>query len=189
MMYRAITWLALRRGVDLNDEKALTLLSERVRIELGQPTDDEIATLSIDGLDITKELRHPEVDRAVSTVSRVPGVRRAMVRRQRALARGGGIIMLGRDIGTVVLPDAPVKVYLDASVDERARRRHEELEERGRSRPPAEIKAELEQRDEMDRGRHLSPLEPAADAHIIDTSNLTLEQVIDRVREIAGARK
>jgi len=186
MMYRALTWLALERGVGLEDEAGLTVLAEGARIELGQPTDGGLATIRVDGRDITAELRSPAVDRAVSYVSRVPGVRRAMVERQRAFGREGRLIMLGRDIGGVVLPDATAKVYLDATPGERARRRHLELKAAGIERPEAEILQELEQRDEMDRQRHVSPLKPAADAVVIDTDGVPLEEVIARVRAIAG---
>jgi cytidylate kinase len=189
MMYRALTFLALKHGIDLEDEAALTRLAESADFDLGQPTESEIATITAEGEDITGRLRIPEVDRGVSLVSRIPAVRRAMVERQRALAREGKIIMLGRDIGTVVLPDAPVKVYLDASAGERARRRYLELKDGGNERPFEEIREELLRRDEMDTNRHASPLRPAPDAVVIDTDNLTLEQVIDRVRETASARR
>jgi cytidylate kinase len=115
MMYRAITWLALSRGVDVLDEAALTSLAASAQIDLAQPSADGDPRLSINGVDITDELRAPEVDRNVSLISRLPAVREAMVRRQRELAGEGRLIMLGRDIGSVVLPDAPLKVYLDAS--------------------------------------------------------------------------
>jgi len=187
MMYRAVTWLALKRGIDVEDADAVTALAESARIDLGPPAADGTPTISIDDIDVTRELRAPEVDRSVSFVSRLPGVRRAMVERQRSLAREGRLIMLGRDIGSVVLPDAPVKVYLDASPDERARRRHSELAASGNGRPLDDIKRELDQRDEMDRQRHVSPLRPADDAVVIDTDNLTLEEVIERVRSVAGA--
>jgi cytidylate kinase len=187
MMYRAVTSLALERGVDIADEDALVALAENARIELGQPDENGGARLKIDGIDVTDQLRAPEVDRNVSLVSRVPGVRRAMVKRQRELADRGQLIMLGRDIGSVVLPDAPVKIYLDASPQERARRRHLELKDAGIERPQEEILRELEQRDEMDRQRHVSPLRPADDAIVIDTDDLSLEEVIDRVRSAAGA--
>jgi cytidylate kinase len=186
MMYRALTWLALHRNVSLEDEGALTSLARSASITLGQPTPDGVATITVDGQDITGELRAPEVDRSVSYVSRLPGVREAMVERQRALAREGRLIMLGRDIGSVVLTDAPVKVYLDATAEERARRRYRELVAAGAERPEAEIRSELEQRDEMDRQRHVSPLRPASDAVVIDTDDLTLEEVVARVREVAG---
>jgi cytidylate kinase len=186
MMYRAITYLALKHGVDPADEAALTALAESADLELGQPTDEDIASVTAEGEDITRLLRTPEVDRSVSVVSRIPGVRRAMVHRQRALAARGRIIMLGRDIGTVVLPDAPVKVYLDASAQERARRRYSELKEAGNERPLAEIRDELERRDQMDMNRHASPLRPAADAVVIGTDDLSLDEVVARVRQVAG---
>jgi cytidylate kinase len=181
--------LALQRKVDLEDEAALTELARSAQIELEQPADDGVTRISIDGHDVTHLLRLPEVDRSVSFVSRVAGVRAAMVERQRSLAREGRLIMLGRDIGSIVLPDAPVKIYLDASAAERARRRHRELAENGVDRPEAEILQELLQRDEMDTNRHVSPLKPAPDALIINTDDLTLEQVIARVREAADALK
>jgi len=186
MMYRAVTWLALKRGINLEDENALTELAENAQIELGQPDENGGAKIKVDGVDITRDLRSPEVDRNVSLVSRVPGVRRAMVARQREFAREGKLIMLGRDIGSVVLPDAPVKIYLDASAPVRALRRHLELAEAGVQRPEADILRELEQRDEMDRQRHVSPLRPADDALILDTDDLSLEEVIERVRAAAG---
>jgi cytidylate kinase len=186
MMYRSVTWLALQRGVDLHDDGALTALAEAMRIELGQPTESGAATIKVEGQDITSMLRSPEVDRSVSIVSQVQGVRTAMVRRQREFAKEGRLIMLGRDIGTVVLTDAPLKVYLDASAEERAKRRYREMVEAGSTRPEAEVMAELLQRDEMDRQRAHSPLRPADDAVIIDTDNLTLDEVVDRVRAAAG---
>ena len=186
MTYRALTCLALNRAIDVEDEAAVTALADAAHFEIGQPGPDGGATISADGQDVTAELRSAAVDRSVSFVSRLPGVRRAMIERQRALAGEGGVIMLGRDIGSVVLPDAPVKIYLDATPAERARRRHLELAATGVDRPQEEIARELEQRDAMDRQRHVSPLKPAEDAVVIDTDGLTLEQVIARVREIAG---
>ncbi|HWO72800.1 MAG TPA: (d)CMP kinase, partial [Dehalococcoidia bacterium] len=182
------TWLALQRGVSMDDEAALVELARSARIELGQPNPDSGPTIRVDGHDITTELRSADVDRNVSLVSRLPGVREAMVARQRALAAEGRLIMLGRDIGTVVLTDAPVKIYLDASPEVRARRRHAEMAQAGVVRPEAEILAELVQRDEMDRQRHVSPLRPAEDAVIIDTDNLTLEEVVERVRAAVYSR-
>jgi cytidylate kinase len=186
MMYRAVTWLAHQRGIDVMDAEGLTRLAHAARIELGRQRADGSASILVDGRDVTDDLRQPEIDRNVSYVSQVAGVREAMVERQRRFAREGGLIMLGRDIGTVVLPDAPVKVYLDASTAERAKRRYLELKETGRERPEAEIRTELEKRDEMDRTRHLSPLLPAADAHIVDTDGLDLDEVVERILVIAG---
>jgi cytidylate kinase len=188
MMYRAVTWLALRRGVSVDDEVGLSALAQSAQIELGQPGPNGGATIKVEGQDITGELRAPDVDRNVSVVSQHPGVRKAMVERQRQFAREGRLIMLGRDIGSVVLPDAPLKVYLDASPQERARRRHKELSEAGVQRSYEDVLRELEQRDQMDMERHVSPLRPADDALVIDTDRLSLEEVIDRVRAAAGVK-
>ncbi len=189
MMYRAVTCLALQEGADLEDEAKLAELAQSATIDLEQPDQYGLTAISINGTDVTAQLRQPPVDRGVSFVSRVPGVRQAMVTRQRGLAAEGRLIMLGRDIGGVVLPDAPLKVYLDASPKERAHRRHLELAEAGAFRPEAEILEELEQRDEMDRKRDVSPLKPAPGALIINTDDLTLEEVVARVRAAASAQK
>ena len=188
MMYRAVTWLALRRGIAVLAEDAVAALAQDAKIELGPPNEKGNPTLSIDGVDITDELRSPDVDRNVSFVSRILAVRQAMVIRQRELAEEGRLIMLGRDIGTVVLPGAPVKIYLDASAKERARRRHLELRAAGVDRPESEIREELEQRDAMDLHRAVSPLMAADDALTIDTDHLSLAEVIDRVRAAATSR-
>jgi cytidylate kinase len=185
MMYRAVTWLALREAIDLMDEAALATLAGSATIELEQPDANGGPRLRINGIDVTSELRRPEVDQNVALVSRVGGVRQAMVKHQRALAEQGRLIMLGRDIGSVVLPDAPVKIYLDASARERAHRRYLELREAGVERPETEILSDLEQRDLIDTHRSVSPLRAADDAVTINTDDLSLEEVIDRVRAVA----
>lgn len=181
-MYRAVTWLALERGVDPEDEATLAKLAEGATIVAGPPTEPgEYCTLWVDGRDVTSALRSPEVEGAVSQVSRVAAVRRRLVELQRRIAAQGPIVMAGRDIGTVVLPDAELKLYLDASVEERARRRHQELAERGDRRPLRAVLAELRRRDAIDSTREVSPLQPAPDAHILATDGLTLEEVVQRV--------
>ncbi|MCH9037342.1 MAG: (d)CMP kinase [Chloroflexi bacterium] len=140
-----------------------------------------------DGRDVSDEIKRPEVDRQVSIVSRYRGVREAMVAQQRALAAGEGVVMVGRDIGTVVLPDAALKVYLTASPDERARRRYQELRGLGASVEQTSILSDLVKRDKIDSERKESPLRPAPDSRLIDTTHLTLEQVVDRVLELWGA--
>lgn len=177
MMYRAVTWQALERGIDTDDEAALAKLAEDAKIEVAE------GRVLIDGVDTTGRLRSQRVGERVSLVSRVPGVRTAMVERQRLLAAEGGIVMAGRDIGTVVLPDAPLKVYLDASPEERVRRRHAELVG---SASPEQVREELALRDAIDKEREASPLRPANDAVIIDTGHLSLEQVVDRILELAS---
>lgn len=189
MIYRALTWLALHRELDLESADELSEMAHSASFTIDEPDEDGRAAVIIDGVDVTDYLRIPEVDRSVPLVSRVPGVRQATLVFQRALANAGRVVMLGRDIGTVVLPDAPVKIYLDASAEERARRRYLELKEKGAERPYEEILQELYDRDAMDKNRHASPLKPADDAVVINTDSLTLEQVLDRVRQAAAAVK
>ena len=189
-MYRAFTWLALDRQADLEDEKLLGRLAEEVamNVDPGSPAEPTTARISVDGIDITDRLRSTEVGGAVSLVSRVPGVRKVMVTRQRALAREGRVVMAGRDIGTVVLPDAPLKIYLDASAEERAKRRHTELRATGREITLQEVRDELALRDLIDSERDVSPLRPADDAILLDTDSLSLEAVVDRMLELATCR-
>ncbi len=186
LMYRAVTWLALERGVDPNDEEALARLAERadIALEPGPPDAPEAAVVRADGRDVSDRLRSAEVGEAVSLVSRVPGVRTAMVALQPTLAREGGVVMAGRDIGTVVLPDAPLKVYLDASTEERVRRRHEELLATGQDATPEQVREELGLRDAIDSGRDVSPLRPAEDAVVINTDRLSLDEVIERILKL-----
>ena len=183
MMYRALTWLAHERKIDVAHEPALARLAEGVdlTLESGPPDAPEACRVRVDGVDVTDRLRSTEVGMAVSLVSRVPGVREAMVRSQRAMALEGRVVMAGRDIGTVVLPDAPLKIYLDASVGERERRRHEELRAMGRSVTRQQVRDELAHRDAIDSGRAVSPLRPAEDAVVIDTDALSLEEVVERI--------
>jgi cytidylate kinase len=187
VLYRAVTLQALERGIDLQDAEALTQLAESLRIELGQ-RDDGSTTIVVDGTDVTDRLRAREIDRNVSIVSPVLGVRQAVLKLQRELARDGGIVMVGRDIGTVVLPDAPVKFYLDATTDERARRRVKELAAGGETRPFEEVRDELEDRDRRDKEREHGPLVAAADAENILTDDLSEEQVFQLVFARALAR-
>jgi cytidylate kinase len=181
-MYRAITWLALRRGIPITDIVALSALAHAAPIEVSTPPPGsrEFATIRIGGLDATSHLREPEVEQAVSPVAAVPEVRAVMVQLQRRAATGS-IVMAGRDIGTVVLPDAEVKVYLDASPEERARRRVEELRRRGETSTFESVLDGLHRRDEIDSTRAVAPLKPAADAHVIDTDALTVDQVVERI--------
>jgi cytidylate kinase len=187
VLYRAVTLKALESRTDLSDATALTRLAQSLRIELGQ-RDDGSTTIVVDGSDVTARLRDPEIDRNVSIVSPVLGVRQAVLKLQRELAKDGGIVMVGRDIGTVVLPDAPCKFYLDASTDERARRRLAELASGGIKRPFDEVRAELADRDRRDMEREHSRLEPASDAEEINTDGLSEEQVFQLVYAKALAR-
>ena len=189
-MYRALTWLALRRGIHLEDEAALGRLATQVEMKLGPPAvgSSERCTISVDGEDLTGVLRRPEVEAAVSLVSRVSQVRRPMVALQRRLAGRRRVVMAGRDIGTVVLPKAGLKVYLDASVEERARRRQEELASIGRSSCRSDIRQGILRRDSIDSGRETSPLRPAEDAIIVNTGGLDRGQVVEKVLALAEGR-
>jgi len=184
LLYRAATWLALKRhvpaeGPDADPEALVALVPE---IELVPDGDGRLAHVSVDGVDVTDDVHTPRVDEAVSAVSRVPELRAALLERQRSLAADpGGIIMAGRDIGTVVLPDADLKIFLDASVEERARRRAEERDLDPDSAEARFILAQLRRRDELDRNRTVAPLRPADDAVHIVTDGNTFEQTVDAV--------
>jgi len=176
-MYRAVTLAALERGTPLTQKDGLAELAETITIGL---TADGV---SLDGRDVTAHLRDTSVDRAVSAVSRVSGVRTALVRQQRAIAADGSIVVVGRDIGTVVLPGAALKVYLTADVQVRARRRHLEMEAHGEAADYSQVDGDLARRDRIDTERSDSPLRPADDAVIIDTDELEVEEV---AREVLG---
>ncbi len=192
VMYRAVTLAALRRGIPIEDEEAVTRLAERLHIEVTRPTvrDGRQYTVYADGEDVTWDLRLPEVDKNVSPVSAYPGVRRALLDQQRRIGQRGGVVMVGRDIGTVVLPEADLKIYLDAKVDERARRRYLEVVQRRGGDPPERMEEDAEyrsireamvRRDRIDSGRAVAPLRPAEDAVIVDTTDLGIEEVVSRV--------
>ena len=194
LLYRAATWLALERGIDpaADEPDPAALVALVPEIELVPDANGRLARVSVDGRDVTESVHRPAVDAAVSGVSRVPELRAALLDRQRSLAdEPGGIVMAGRDIGTVVLPDADLKIYLDASVEERARRR---AEERGLGPADDEAQAILEQlrrRDELDSTRPVAPLRAAADAvHIVTDGNRfedTVRAVVDAIRVAEGA--
>jgi cytidylate kinase len=188
--YRALTWLAIQRGVGLEDEKSLGRLAVQVDMKLGPPqaASCERCTIWVDGEDVTAVLRRPEVEAGVSLVSRVPQVRRAMVALQRRLAHRRRVVMAGRDIGTTVLPNADLKVYLDASLEERARRRQEQLATLGRTSSQSDIGGEILRRDAIDSARETSPLRAAEDAVVINTDGLNQEQVVERVVALAEGR-
>jgi len=186
LMYRAVTLAAAERRVDPNDPQALTRLADSIRMKVGSAAQQssETCSISIDGKDVTSQLRRPDVEDAVSLVSRVPGVREALVRQQREIAGRQPMVMAGRDIGTVVLPDADLKVYLDASISERARRRHAEFSNQGRAVTEKIVLEDLRRRDQIDREREVSPLRPAHDAIVIQTDGLSQEEVLGRVLEL-----
>lgn len=186
VMYRAVTWAALERGISIADEAAVGRLAEEVRIEVRQPAvqDGRQYTVCVDGQDVTWDLRRPEVDYGVSPVSAYLAVRAALTAQQRRIGLRGRVVMVGRDIGTVVLPEAPLKIYLDATVEARARRRYLENRQRGQKARYADILRAMRRRDRIDSGRDAAPLRPAPDAVIIDTTDLQVAQVMVEVREL-----
>lgn len=181
-MYRAVGWKAVHDGIALDDEPALAALAERsqIRVEGGR--------VSIDGHDITQDIRTPEIDKAASAVARIPRVREVLVARQRLMGEPGGVVMEGRDIGTVVFPDADVKIYLDASAEERARRRLNDPAHSGGKAGEAAVAASIDARDRSDTTRTASPLTMAADAVLIDTTGMPIAQVVDKVLALVKRR-
>ena len=179
LLYRAVTWLALARRVSASYPHAMRGLADEV--ELAPDAEGRLARVLVDGVDHTDDVHKPAVDSAVSAVAAIPELRLALLERQRQLAVGGGIVMAGRDIGTVVLPDADLKIFLEASVEERARRR---AEERGLDPNGAEADRILEglrRRDELDSTRAVAPLRAADDARIISTDGNRFEDTVDAV--------
>lgn len=183
VMYRAVTWIALASGIAIEDEAAVTALAEELDIDVILPTVDDGRqyTVLANGQDVTWEIRRPKVDGGVSPVSAYGGVRAALSSQQRRIGLRGKIVMVGRDIGTVVLPDADLKIYLDATVEERARRRYREIVARGEAAECDAVLASMQRRDQIDSNRTLAPLRPADDALVIDTTLLNTDQVMDRV--------
>lgn len=177
-MYRAVAWKSLDLGIALSDEDAIIEMTRQLNIDFAEGDGSRIF---VDGLDVSREIRSPEVTRLSSPVSAISGVRRLLVAQQRRLAEGGGVVMEGRDIGSVVLPDAEVKVFLTASVEERARRRWKELRSLGLDADLENIKRDIKERDERDSTRADSPLIKAAGAVEINTDHLTIEDVVNRI--------
>jgi CMP/dCMP kinase len=180
-MYRAITAKALRRAVDIDDEPALARLARQTEIKFAP------GEMMVDGEPVGREIRTPRVSGAVSAVSAHPGVRRELVKIQRQILEAGDVVAEGRDIGTVVFPRAPVKIFLTASIDERARRRHKELSRAGHPVSLASLKREIARRDALDSTRKASPLVPAADAVILDSTSKSVRQVIAEICRLARA--
>jgi cytidylate kinase len=182
-MYRAITLKALEHGVDVNDREAVEHLANETRIELrSRPEGNQVM---LDGENVTSRIRMPEVTAAVSAVSSYPGVRELMVREQRRMSAAGGVVLEGRDIGTVVLPDAELKIFMVANVLERARRRKRDLELSGIDADELELAQQIESRDKKDSTRLASPLKKADEAIELDTSDLTIEQQVTFIVERA----
>ena len=182
-MYRAVAWQVLQQGRALDDEPAVAAVAAGAVFTL------EGARIAIDGQDVSRAIRTPEMDVAAAAVARLPRVRAALVARQRDLAGAGGVVMEGRDIGTAVFPDAPVKIYLDADPEERAARRAQDPAHRLPPGGADQVARALQARDRSDRTRRVSPLEQAPDAVRIDTTGLRIEAVVQRVMEVIRARR
>jgi len=189
VMYRAVTLAALLKEIPIADEAAISELASVVKIDVFPPhfNDGRQCTVLLDNEDVTWAIRAPEVDADVSQVSAYPKVREVLTAQMRAIAKRGRVIMVGRDIGTVVLPDADLKIYLDASPEERARRRHAEMAERGIEKPFEEILTAMRERDKFDSSRKTAPLKPASDARIVDTTGQSTGQVVAKLMEMVRA--
>ncbi|HSM23389.1 MAG TPA: (d)CMP kinase [Anaerolineaceae bacterium] len=190
VMYRAVTLAALNQNVEINDESSVTKVAEEIDLDIRSASVDDGRSndVILDGQDVTWDIRLPQVEAHVSQVSAYKGVRVAMTRKQREIGERGGIVMVGRDIGTVVLPDAEIKLYLDASVEERARRRHLELINRGKQSDYDFVLDDLRRRDKIDSSREIAPLKPAEDALMIDSDNMNAEEVFEYIRELIAKR-
>jgi cytidylate kinase len=186
VMYRAVTWGALQRGLEISDEAAVTNLAETAQIDVRSPSKDDgrACDVLLDGVDITWETRRPEVEADVSPVSAYRGVRQALASQQRRIGLRGRVVMVGRDIGTVVLPEADLKIYLDASAEERARRRSDEILQRGGQADYKQVLAGVRKRDEIDSTRAFSPLRAAEDAVVLDSDKLNADQVFAKVQAL-----
>jgi len=183
VMYRAITWLALNRDISVHDESAVTTLAEKAQIDIApaSKSDGRACDVLVEGKDITWETRLPEVDANVSVVSAYRGVRAALSQQQRRIGQRGRVVMVGRDIGTVILPEADLKIYLDATAEERAKRRYDEIIARGKTADYNEILAQVIERDRIDSTRDVAPLKAADDAIVLDSDKLDADEVFEYV--------
>ncbi|MBV6393044.1 MAG: Cytidylate kinase [Anaerolineales bacterium] len=188
IMYRAVTWIALDHDMDAGDEALITQMAQSAQIDIRPPSqnDGRACDVIIRGRDVTWDIRSGDVEAKVSAVSAYPGVRKALSEQQRRIGMRGKVVMVGRDIGTVVLPEADLKVYLDASAEERARRRYDELLERGKQADYEDLLKKMIERDRIDSTRAVAPLRPAEDAVVINTDELSEDQVYARVLEMCG---
>jgi cytidylate kinase len=190
-MYRATTLAAIKVGLELSDEVEVTALAGEIEMRMeplvGQ-TDGRQYTVLLDGEDVTWDIRSPAVDSHVSLISSYAGVRREMVRRQRQIGERGRVVMVGRDIGTVVMPDAPLKLYITASPEERARRRWEDRRDQGHEADYLEILADVNRRDQFDSTREVSPLRAAEDAVIIDNTDRSPEDILSEILNLIAER-
>jgi cytidylate kinase len=191
VMYRAVTWAALDRKIDIENIDQVSQLAETIVIEVkpSDRPDDHQAIVLVDGQDVTTDIRTPAVEAKVSRVSSYPRVRTALTKQQRHIAVAGSIVMAGRDIGTVVLPEADLKIFMRASAEERASRRYTETVAEGKPANFAEILAAIRERDRQDQEKPISPMIPASDAVVVDTDQLEIEEVLAQLIELVTASK
>ncbi|MCX8061622.1 MAG: (d)CMP kinase [Anaerolineales bacterium] len=191
VMYRALTWLALQQGISMTDEETLAALAEKVPIEVTPPSkeDGRAYDVWIGNQDVTWAIRQPQVDDNVSIVSLYRGVRQALSAQQRRIGLRGKVVMVGRDIGTVVLPEAGIKIYLDASLEERARRRCAEMQARSQNVNYEEVLQSIRERDRIDSTRDIAPLRPAEDAVYIDSDGKDIDQIFEAAMQIVCSRQ
>jgi cytidylate kinase len=189
VMYRAVTLAAIQRDMPIDDEDTITRLAEEIQIDVRVASADDGRGYDVllEGKDITWDIRQPGVDAHVSIVSAYPGVRKALSIQQRRIGLRGRVVMVGRDIGTVVLPEADLKIYLDASIEERARRRFQEMQSRHEDASFEQVLESLRTRDRIDSTRDVAPLRPAEDAILLDSDGLSIEQVLERVKRLADS--
>jgi cytidylate kinase len=185
-LYRALAWKAMQRGLRPQDTRYIIEMTRETRVELQQHNGEQ--RVLVDGEDVTDAIRAPEVGNLASPISAIPEVREILLDWQREFGRQGGTVAEGRDTGTVVFPKAEVKIFLTASLDERARRRHKELLERGINISFEQVKLDMEARDQRDSTRHVAPLRPAPDAVVINTDHMSLGEVVEEVLRICRAR-
>ncbi len=188
VMYRAVTWIALQREIAVSDEEAISKIARDVPIDVRTASKDDgrACDVFVEEDDITWQIRRPEVDAKVSAVSAYAGVRAALTKQQRRIGLRGQVVMVGRDIGTVVIPEAGLKIYLDASAEERAKRRYQEKLARNEKAIYAEILDKVKKRDYVDSTRALAPLRPAKDAIIINSDHLNEEQVFQQIMALCA---
>lgn len=188
VLYRAATWAAQAHGLDISDEASVTSLVRGLAIDVAPPTiaDGRQCTVCVDGVDVSWEIRSPRVESAVSPVSAYPGVRESLTERMREIARNGRVVMVGRDIGTVVIPDADLKLYVTASPEERASRRHLELQASGKTVTHEQVLAGIRERDHIDSHRKAAPLRAALDAVLFDTTALSMEAMFSEVEKLVS---
>ena len=188
IMYRAVTWIALDHDLDVHNEALITQMAQSAQIDIRPPTanDGRACDVVIGNKDVTWDIRSGDVESKVSAISAYPGVRKALSEQQRRIGMRGKVVMVGRDIGTVVLPEADLKIYLDASAEERARRRYDEIVERGEQADYDDLLKKMIERDRIDSTRAVAPLRPAEDAVIVNTDTLSEDQVYTRVLEMCA---